>query len=455
MKKIIVTLLVIAFSISASHAAEKAKEPVKNDPKETLKMLDLFGDVFEKVRQDYVEEPKDKSLVESAINGMLTNLDPHSSYMDKESFEEMQTETKGAFGGLGIEVTMKNGLVYVVSPIDDTPAFIAGIKAGDYISHIDDISVMGMTLSDAVKKMRGKPGTDIMLTILREGAEEPLDVKIERAIVNVKSVKAKAEGDVGYVRITKFTETTGDDLTKELKKLKEEIGKNIKGVVLDLRNNPGGLLTQAIEVSDAFLDRGEIVSTRGRVPESTKRYNADKGDLIDGLPMVVLINGGSASASEIVAGALKDQKRALIMGTKSFGKGSVQTIIPMPEETAIRLTTALYYTPSGISIQAKGIEPDVNIEQAKVEFINSGKRNAEANLEGHIDNGDEEAKKDLKKPEEKSDAKKDSKEPKGTKDPKKISDITAKDEKKSLYETDYQLAAALDFLRGLYIMQKR
>lgn len=392
---------------------------------ETLRLLDLFGDVFEKIRKEYVEEPTDKDLIESAINGMLTDLDPHSSYLNKESFNEMRVQTKGKFGGLGIEVTMRNGMVYIVSPIDDTPAFKAGLKAGDYISHIDSEAVVGMVISDAVKKMRGKPGTKITLTIIRDLAEEPFDVTLTRAVINIKSARSDTYEDIGYIRITSFSEQTGKSLRSELKKIQKKIGKNLKGIVLDLRNNPGGLLNQAIQVTDTFLDRGEIVSTRGRLPDSAKRFNATRGDEIEGLPMVVLINGGSASASEIVAGALQDHKRAIIVGTKSFGKGSVQTVIPLPKDSAIRLTTSRYYTPAGTSIQAEGIMPDIIVEPAKVEFLKKTKRTSEANLRGHLKN-------------------------KGKKDSSK-KDGDGDDTTESLYTTDYQLARAIDLLRSVHI----
>jgi carboxyl-terminal processing protease len=293
------------------------------EPKSTYDLLNLFGDVFERVRSDYVEETSDEKLVESAINGMLTSLDPHSGYLSEKSFREMQVQTRGEFGGLGIEVTMENGLVKVVSPIDDTPAFEAGVKAGDFISQIDGEAVMGLTLSEAVEKMRGKPGTEIIITVLREGVSEPTDITIVRDVIKIRSVRSRAEKDVAYLRITSFSENTYDTLRRELEKQKKEIGEeNLVGVVLDLRNNPGGLLDQAIAVSDAFLEEGEIVSTRERDPMNTKRYSAQPGDLTGGLPLVVLINQGSASASEIVAGALKDHKRAVILGTRSFGKGS-------------------------------------------------------------------------------------------------------------------------------------
>ena len=351
----------------------------------TYRQLNLFGEVFERVRVDYVEEVSDAKLIESAINGMLTSLDPHSSFLNEKNFRDMQVQTKGEFGGLGIEVTMESGLVMVVSPIDDTPAFRAGIKTGDLISQLDGEPVLGLTLAEAVDRMRGRVGTDIKLTIRREN-QEPFDVTITRAIIRIQSVRSRIEKDIGYVRITTFNEQANNGLKKAMKEFKEELGGKLKGIVLDLRNNPGGLLDQAVAVADSFLKRGEVVSTRGRREDDDHRYNAHPGDLADGLPIVVLINGGSASASEIVAGALQDHDRAIIMGTRSFGKGSVQTIIPMGSLGAVRLTTALYYTPSGVSIQAKGIEPGIMVEQARVELIDGGIRRREENLRGALEN---------------------------------------------------------------------
>jgi carboxyl-terminal processing protease len=368
-------------------SASTASAPEKNG---LYDMLNLFADVFQRVRTDYVEPVKDKDLIESAINGMLSSLDPHSGYLNEKNYTEMRVQTKGEFGGLGIEVTMEGGLVKVVSPIDDTPAAKAGIHAGDYITAIDDEPVMGMMLSDAVDKMRGAPGTKIKVTALREGQNEPLDFVLTRAVIHIQSVRSHAEGDIVYLRITQFTEQTIDKLKAEWEKEKKTIGQ-VKGIVLDLRNDPGGLLDQAVAVSDAFLDGGEIVSTRGRDPENTKRYMAQGDDIAKGIPIVVLINNGSASASEIVAGALQDHKRAIIMGTKSFGKGSVQTIIPLPGHGAMRLTTARYYTPSGHSIQAKGITPDIVVEQAKIEPIkkNTLQQRLEASLPRRLRGEDE------------------------------------------------------------------
>ena len=359
------------------------------DDKNIYKHLNMFGEVYERVRRDYVEEITDKELIEAAIQGMLQSLDPHSSFMNEESFEDMQVQTKGEFGGLGIEVSMEGGYVKVVSPIDDTPAFRAGVKSGDFIIEIDGESVYGMSLGDAVDKMRGKINTEITITISR-GDLEPFDIKIIRDKIKIQSVKARREGNAAYLRITSFNEKTEAGLIKNMKELKEEIGDEITGVVLDLRNNPGGLLDQAIKVSDAFLNRGEIVSTRGRIKRGQQRFTATKGDIADGLPIVILINSGSASASEIVAGALQDHKRAIIMGVKSFGKGSVQTIIPVQRDSAMRLTTAKYYTPSGNSIQATGIIPDIEVKQANIEEFDQNIDRRESDLKGHLSNPNEE-----------------------------------------------------------------
>src|SRR6266478_4506390 len=335
---------------------------------ETYKQLNLFGEVFERVRAEYVDDTSDDTLVEGAINGMLTALDPHSNYLNSKNFNDMKVQTRGEFGGLGIEVSMENGLVKVVSPIDDTPAARAGLKPGDLITHLDGDPVQGMTLPEAVEKMRGLIGSDIKLTIRREG-KEPFDVKLTRAMIRIQSVRSHLEGDtIGYIRVTTFNEQTDVGLNNAMKNLKQQAGNKLSGVILDLRNNPGGLLDQAVAVSDAFLDKGEIVSTRGRRSDDAQRYNARPGAKpASGLPIAVLINGGSASASEIVAGALQDHRRAILLGTRSFGKGSVQTIIPLAGHGAMRLTTARYYTPSGRSIQAKGIDPDIVVDAAKIE----------------------------------------------------------------------------------------
>lgn len=406
---------------------------------ETYRQLDLFGDVFERVKAQYVEEKTDKELVEKALNGMLTSLDPHSSYMNEEEFSDMQVSTRGEFGGLGIEVTMENGLVKVVSPIDDTPAFHAGVKAGDYIVQLDDQPVMGLTLSEAVDKMRGKVGTEIRLTINREGADAPIELKLQRAIIKIESVRSRVEGTAGYIRITTFNQNTDPGLRKAIESIKKQLGNKLTGYVLDLRNNPGGLLDQAIAVSDAFLDKGEIVSTRGRHEQDTKRDNATPGDLADGLPIVVLINGGSASASEIVSGALQDHKRAILLGTKSFGKGSVQTVIPLPGNGAMRLTTARYYTPSGRSIQAKGIEPDIVVEPAKIESYKV-QRLSEADLAGALD-------KPATTPEQQAP------EEKETPTVAPAADAEKKDGKEAENQ-DYQLMRALDLLSGLSLYRE-
>ena len=354
---------------------------------DTYRQLNLSGDVFERVRADYVEKPDDAKLIEAAINGMLNGLDPHSSYMDAKGYRDMQVTTKGQFGGLGIQVTMEQGLVKVVAPIDDTPAARAGILSGDIITHLDDEQVQGLTLNQAVDKMRGPVNTKIKLTIMRPGQDKPIDFSITREIIMVRSVRSQPEGDVGYIKITQFDEQTNDGLKKAINDLSAQISAGkLKGFVLDLRNNPGGLLDQAIAVSDAFLERGEIVSTRGRNAEETQRFNARSGDMTKGKPVIVLINGGSASASEIVAGALQDHKRATVVGTRSFGKGSVQTIIPLGSGNgALRLTTARYFTPAGRSIQAKGITPDIEVQQDVPDDMKARTDSrGEAALRGHL-----------------------------------------------------------------------
>ena len=354
---------------------------------ETYRQLSLFGDVFEKVRTDYVEKPEESKLIESAVNGMLTSLDPHSSYMDAKAFRDMQTTTRGEFGGLGIEVTMEDGLIKVVSPIDDTPASKAGILANDIITQIDEEQVQGLTLNQAVDKMRGPVNSPVKLKISRKEAKDPIEVTLNRDNIKIRPVRSKIEqNDVGYIRLTQFNEQTFDGLKTAIDKLQTDVGSDkLKGYVVDLRNNPGGLLDQAVMVSDAFLDRGEIVSTRGRNPDETQRFSAKNGDLAKGKPIVVLVNGGAASASEIVAGALQDHKRATIMGTRSFGKGSVQSIIPLGGQGALRLTTARYYTPSGRSIQAKGIEPDQEVlQEVPDDLKGKDETKGEAGLKGHL-----------------------------------------------------------------------
>jgi carboxyl-terminal processing protease len=354
---------------------------------DTYRQLSLFGDVFERVRADYVEKPDDGKLIESAINGMLAGLDPHSSYMDAKSFRDMQVQTRGEFGGLGIEVTMEDGLIKVVAPIDETPAAKAGVMANDIITHLDDEPVQGLTLNQAVDKMRGPVNTKIKLKIIRKGGDKPIDIAITRDVIRVRSVRSNLNGDdVVYIRVTQFNEQTTEGVRKAINDLSAQAGDKLKGFVVDLRNNPGGLLDQAISVSDAFLERGEIVSTRGRNAEETQRFNARAGDLTKAKPVIVLINGGSASASEIVAGALQDHKRATIIGTRSFGKGSVQTIIPLGSGNgALRLTTARYFTPSGRSIQAKGITPDIEVLQEVPEELKARTdTRGESSLRGHL-----------------------------------------------------------------------
>jgi carboxyl-terminal processing protease len=384
MRKSAVSAVVTGLVVLAIYLAP-AKGPQAGSS-DTFRQLKLFGDVFERVRSEYVEDVTDETLIESAINGMLTSLDPHSGYLDAKRYRDMQVQTKGEFGGLGIEVTMENGLVKVVSPIDDTPAHRAGIQAGDVITHIDSEPVLGLSLSEAVEKLRGPVDTLIALTLRREGNEEPVDVSMARAVITISPVRYRAESDIGYLRVTAFNEQTETKLREGIENLKADLGPSLKGFVVDLRNNPGGLLEQAVSVSDTFLDRGEIVSTRGRRTDSIQRFNARRGDLTDGLPLVVLINGGSASASEIVAGALQDHHRAIVMGTQSFGKGSVQTIMPLPGHGAIRLTTARYYTPAGTSIQAKGIAPDIEVKQSKIEVIDDAASRREADLRGRLEN---------------------------------------------------------------------
>ena len=362
---------------------------------EIYRELDVFGEVLERVRADYVDKPDDGKLIESAIDGMLSALDPHSSYMDAKEFRDMQVQTRGEFGGLGLEVSMENGVVKVVSPIADTPAARAGLKSGDLITALDKTQLRGLTLQEAVEKMRGPVHAPITLTIVRKGVDKPFEVTMVRDVIHIRPVKYSAENDVGYIQITSFNEQTAGDLEDAVKHLKKEIGPNLKGYLLDLRNNPGGLLDQAISVSDDFLDEGAIVITKSRNLEETQRTNARLGDITDGKKLVVLINGGSASASEIVAGALQDHRRATIVGTRSFGKGSVQTIIPLGSNGALRLTTARYYTPSGRSIQAKGIEPDTVVQEDLPANVKSAdvSGESEASLRGHLkgddDGGDE------------------------------------------------------------------
>jgi carboxyl-terminal processing protease len=471
------TLLVAAGAVAVALMLPVVHVGAQSDTSETYRQLNLFGDVFERVRADYVEEVSDEKLIENAINGMLSSLDPHSSYLNAKSFKDMQVQTRGEFGGLGIEVTMENGYVKVVSPIDDTPAFKAGLKPNDLIVALDKEPVQGMTLNEAVERMRGKVNSDIVLTIKREG-RDPFDVTLTRAVIKIQSVRSRVEGDIGYVRITSFNEQTTTGLEKAVEKIRDQLGNGLKGYVIDLRNNPGGLLQQSVSVSDAFLDRGEIVSTRSRRPDDAQRFNAKPGDLAKGLPLVVLINGGSASASEIVAGALQDHHRAIIMGTKSFGKGSVQTIIPLAGHGAIRLTTARYYTPSGRSIQAKGIEPDIFVPQSKVESLEKGDGRHEADLRGALanpDKPDDKAKEDKSKDSKSNDKTSDKGKPapadknaKGKpaapaagadKGKPATPTVTEDDEtvatKSGDEPEDYQLARALDLLRGIALYNAR
>ncbi len=389
-------LLVLAVLAAGSTMVSLAKsQSATAANSEIYKQLDLFGEVLERVRADYVEAPEDAKLIESAINGMLTALDPHSAYLNPKHFRDMQVQTRGEFGGLGIEVTMEDGVVKVVSPIEDTPAARAGLMSGDLITHLDKEQIFGLTLQEAVEKMRGPVNSPITLTIVRKGVEDPFEVKVVRDMIHINPVRYNAEGeDVGYIRVTTFNEQTTENLQKAVDDLKKQLGTKLKGYVIDLRNNPGGLLDQAISVSDAFLDQGAIVLTRGRNLEETQRSNARQGDITDGAKLVVLINGGSASASEIVAGALQDHQRATVIGTRSFGKGSVQTIIPLGSNGALRLTTARYYTPSGRSIQAKGIDPEIVVEEELPEELKKKQEvqgtRGEANLRGHLKGEEEE-----------------------------------------------------------------
>ncbi|MBF9058694.1 PDZ domain-containing protein [Rhodobacterales bacterium HKCCSP123] len=402
--------------------------------------LDLFGDIFERIRANYVEEVDEAALIEAAINGMLTSLDPHSSYLPPNDFDDMQVQTRGEFGGLGIEVTQEDGFVRVITPMDDTPAMEAGVEAGDFITHVDGEALLGLTLEEAVDLMRGPVGSEIVITIVREGEDEPFDITIVRDRIRLTAVRHRLEGNTAILRVSTFNDQTYPNLREGLQEMIEEVGglANLNGVVLDLRNNPGGLLSQAIRVSDAFLEQGEIVSTRGRQPEDGERYNATPGDLIEGLPLVVLVNGGSASASEIVAGALQDHRRAVVVGTNSFGKGSVQSIMPLAGNGAMRLTTSLYYTPSGRSIQALGIAPDILVEQRDPiemdeEEESAVSRRNEASLRGALQNSTL-TEDELRQLEEEQ----------------AIAEATAR-----LRNEDYQLAYAIDILTGLNALGPR
>jgi carboxyl-terminal processing protease len=456
--------LIVGFIAGAVVPTGFAAEENKSD---TYRMLELFGDVFERVRSDYVEKVSDEELIEAAVEGMLSHLDPHSTFLNKAKFRDMQVQTKGEFGGLGIEVTMEKGYVKVVSPIDDTPAARAGIQAGDLITHLNSEPVQGMSLSEAVEKMRGPVKTDIVLTV-RRGNQAAFDVTITRDKIRIQSVRSRAEGNIGYIRITSFSEQTDKGLKRAVERLKKEMGDNVAGYILDLRNNPGGLLDQAVTVSDSFLEQGEIVSTRGRKEDSGQRFYATAGDLIDGKPLVVMINGGSASASEIVAGALQDHRRAILLGTKSFGKGSVQTIIPLGRSGAIKLTTQRYYTPSGHSIQAKGIEPDILVQQAKLEAIDGVQpRRSERDLRGSLKNEEDvdpnaaDPNKEGEQKKQQDEQKKDGSTQKKPDQPgagvKKDEAAPEADEtaKKDPKAEDYQLARAIDLLRGIALYKGR
>ncbi|SPJ23093.1 S41 family peptidase [Palleronia abyssalis] len=416
-----------------------------SDNSSVYEQLDLFGDIFERIRVQYVEEVSEKELIEAAIDGMLTSLDPHSSYLSPDDADRMRTQTRGEFGGLGIEVTQEEGFVKVVSPMDGTPAFEAGMEAGDFITHVDGESVLGLTLDDAVELMRGPVGSEIVITVVREGRDEPFDVSIIRDTIELTAVRGRLEGDTVVLRVITFSDQTYPKLEETLNELVEEAGgmDEVNGFVLDMRNNPGGLLTQAIRVSDAFLEEGEIVSTRGREQEDSDRVNATEGDLAEGKPMVVLINGGSASASEIVAGALQDHRRAIVVGTKSFGKGSVQTVMPLRGEGAMRLTTARYYTPSGRSIQALGVSPDIVVQQpirdpeAEIEDEDDGAAarfsRTEADLRGSLENDS------LSEDEQEI----------------ILQEQEAAEQAAQLRDEDYQLAYAIDILKGLMALGPR
>lgn len=436
----------VIFGVSATLTHSVLAE--KRAPADTLPLKDLqtFVEILNRVKSDYVEPVKDETLLENAVRGMLSGLDPHSAYLDKEEYKELNSTTTGKFGGLGLEVQLKDGLVKVVSPIDDTPAAKAGVKSGDLIVKIDETPVKGLSLQDAVQKMRGDPGTKVVLTVVRENAPAPLVLELKRDYIKVASVRGRMiEPGYGYVRISQFTSTTGKNLDDELAKLKKDT--TLKGLVLDLRNNPGGLLTAAVDVSDEFLQKGTIVSIKGRDPDSNRSFDATPGDLLDGKPLVVLINGGSASAAEIVAGALQDQKRGILLGEKSFGKGSVQTILPLQNDSAIKITTARYFTPSGRSIQAEGIVPDIAVEPVKISKLDPsevGEGVHEADLKGRLDNPN------AKPGDAAKDAKPAAKDGKDAK-PKEGAAADPKDDPSQLVVNDYELYEALNLLKGLSI----
>jgi carboxyl-terminal processing protease len=458
------TAAILAFSAGLALApvfAQDKAEPkaAAGDKSELYQQLNLFGDVLERIRRDYVEPVDEKTLMENAINGMLAALDPHSSYMNPKVYKDMQVQTRGEFGGLGIEVTMENGVIKVVSPIDETPASKAGIQSGDLIFALDGEPVQGLTLQEAVEKMRGKVGTPIKLSLRRNNVKDPIDVTLTRETIKVKAVRYRLEGDVGYIRVTSFTEQSTSGVLDAVEKIKKEAGPKLKGYVLDLRNNPGGLLDQAISMVDAFLDKGEIVSVKARKAEDVQRWNAKPGDVANGLPIVVLMNGGSASASEIVAGALQDHRRAIVLGTRSFGKGSVQTIMQVTGGGAIRLTTALYFTPSGRSIQKEGIKPDIEVEQAKVETIQQRMGFREENLRRSILNPNE---KSTDKPADKPTDKSSETKPADKKEDKPAAATTPgtqpsgdPDEPPKDSVADYQLLRAVDLIRGISLYTSR
>lgn len=451
--------MLTGITISASVSSFAFKQTVADLESVPHEDLRKFSEVYSRVKQDYVEEVNDKDMISNAIRGMLTGLDPHSDYLDEDSFKELQVGTSGEFGGLGIEVGMEDGFVKVISPIDDTPAQRAGLEAGDLIIRLDDKPVKGMTLGDAVKVMRGKPGTDIELLVVREGKDKPFTVTITRDIIKVKSVKQRMlEDGFGYLRITSFQSKTTDGIHAALDKLEEENKGKLRGLVLDLRNNPGGVLNAAVGVSDAFLNSGKIVYTEGRVVDAKMEYNAQHGDRLNGAPIVVLVNQGSASASEIVAGALQDHKRALIIGQKTFGKGSVQTVLPLDEKTAVKITTARYFTPDGRSIQAEGIKPDIEIKPLKVSDESKSKEEnfeplSEADLSKHLSNPN--AKDGESKPEDKASEAKDKQadeESKAKSDDKTAGKKEKDKDEPSLAEKDYQLFEALNILKGMDLM---
>ena len=429
MKKLLLLYLMFSFPVWA--ATKQNTEKVENE--NVYVLMELLGASLKLIKQDYVEDVSYKTMVEKAINGVLTAQDPHSGFLDKEELDDMHTQTKGEFGGVGMEVSSENGFVRVVSPIDDTPAFKAGIQAGDYITHIDDTSVIGLSLNEAVKRLRGEPKTKVKIKISRKN-KEPFEITLTRAIIKVDPVKFEAKGDVGYIRILTFSEKTTSELHRAIQELKKQIGTKLIGFVLDIRNNPGGLLDQAVGVADTFLAQGEIVSTRSRNPEDTLRFSAKTGDMIEGLPLVVIINEGSASASEIVAGALQDHKRAVVVGLKSFGKGSVQTIREIPGFGAIKLTTARYYTPSGNSIQAKGITPDVEIPRAELKVLPKITGWGEGDLNGALSAEEGKKAKDTEKVSKEKET------------PEKTEDTEKK---------DYQLDRALDILRALAVFSEQ